>query len=309
LAQATFGSDSGRGPQLAAARNAMPGKGLKHVRLPQFMHRHPQPEKENNKAEGVPLVQKPGLEAESPQHIEHSRSSDLEEGAVPDSTSPKLQSVTTIMNLLWFAVDVATMLVAVIGMISTLLSVEWVDAVEFGYLFVFGAALAALDSPFNSSFLKEARLQIAKYVHFLTMVFGKGLVFIFLGCSLWASTWSNVEGVVWLLIAAIAGLMVTLVGVFSLSISIAKSHNLNTAKGSLQDASAIDAAYKHYALSAPDRGLNQAEFSLWFRDQRGAPPSNGDLNLIFAALSSHPRREVISKRDLESWAHGRMVLL
>mmetsp|Transcript_58791 Transcript_58791/g.137285 ORF Transcript_58791/g.137285 Transcript_58791/m.137285 type:complete len:288 (+) Transcript_58791:60-923(+) len=287
----------------------MPGKGLKHVRLPQFMHRHPQSEKETNKAEGVPLVQKPGLEAESPQHVEHSRSSDLEEGVVPDATSPGLQSVTTIMNLLWFAVDVATMLVAAVGMLSTLLSLEWVDCVEFLYLFVFGAALAILDSPFYCGFLKESRLQLGKYVHFLTMVFGKGLVFIFLGCALWASTWANVEGVVWLIIAAVAGFAVTLVGVFSLAISIAKSHNLNGAKGSLQDAGAIDSAYRHYAVSAPDRGLNQKEFGLWFRDLRGSSPSNGDLNLFFAALSSHPRREVISRRDIESWAHGRMVLL
>merc|ERR1719428_2311134 len=107
-------------------------------------------------------------------------------------------------------------------MVTELFSFEWVDALEMGYLFLFGMLLAVLDTPlFNQmQIVAEIRVAIGKYIAILQRVTGKGATYIFLGCALWSSMFANVEGGFMLFVAALIGIFVVFIGVFSLAIAV-----------------------------------------------------------------------------------------
>lgn len=216
-------------------------------------------------------------------------------------------SSTNPMNLIWFAAACSVMIGALISFFSELFSFEWVDALEMGYLFIFGFLLAVMDTPlFNQvAIVSELRTAIGKYIAILQRVTGKGAAYIFLGCALWSSMFANVEGGFLLFLAVLIGLFVVIIGAFSLVIAILKSRNLDLVRKELmKDPQSLKQVYDMHAKMQPTVGLTQEEFKKMTPFARGVSFEQGDIKLIFNALASNPRRDVISLDDLQQWVNG-----
>merc|ERR1719199_939924 len=97
-------------------------------------------------------------------------------GALPTAPAYTRMSATNPMSLIWFAAACSVMFGSLISFFSELFSLEWVDALEMGYLFIFGFLLAVLDTPlFNQvAIVSELRTSIGKYIAVLQRVTGKG---------------------------------------------------------------------------------------------------------------------------------------
>merc|ERR1719272_2804185 len=220
-------------------------------------------------------------------------------------------SSTNPMNLIWFAAACFVMIGSMLSMVSEIFSLEWVDALEMGYLFIFGLLLAVLDTPlFNQvNFVSEMRTAIGKYAAVLQRVTGKGGAYIFLGCALWSSMFANVEGGFMLVLAALIGGFVVLVGTFSIVIAILKSRNLNLVRLELRkEPMSLKQMFDMHAKMNPMAGITQEEFKKMTPYARGVSFETPDIRLIFNALSSNPRRDVISLEDLTAWVHGNMMV-
>merc|ERR1719272_1453936 len=68
-------------------------------------------------------------------------------GAPTSGMAAKMPNATNPMNLIWFAAACSVMIGSIISCVTLLLSLEWVDALEMAYLFLFGMLLAVLDTP------------------------------------------------------------------------------------------------------------------------------------------------------------------
>lgn len=233
--------------------------------------------------------------------------------AGPAPTLTRMNS-TSCMNLIWFAAACSAMVGALISFISELFSLEWVDALEMAYLFILGFFLAVIDTPLfgNFSIVSDLRTAIGKYIAILNRVTGKGATYIFLGCALWSSMFANLEGGFFLFLAVLIGLFVVVVGIFSMAIAILKSRNLNLVRIELRKDNpqqSLKQMYDMHAKMNPTAGITQEEFKKMTPYARGVSFEQGDIKLIFNALSSHPRRDYISLEDLQAWVNGSMMVL
>jgi hypothetical protein len=204
------------------------------------------------------------------------------------------------------------MLGALISLIDEFFSLEWVDALEMIYMFIFGGLMATLDMPVLGAQqpFKDIRTGICKYIAILQRVTGKGVAYIFLGCALTSSMWANLKNNFLLFLTVLIGLFVVCVGLFSLVVAVIKSRNLNLVRQELRldGAASLSDAYAKHAKQNPQIGLNQEEFKTLTPYARGVQFESADIKLIFNALSTNPRREYISIDDLQSWVLGDMMV-
>jgi len=213
------------------------------------------------------------------------------------------------MNLIWFAAACSVMFGSTISFFSKLFSLEWVDALQMGFLSIFGLLLAVLDTPlFNQvAIVGEMRVGIGKYIAALQRVTGKGATYIFLGSASFMAV-RPPSSLAVRVIAALIGVFVVLVGCFSLYIAILKSKNLNLVRLELRkEPMSLKQMYDTYAKMNPTAGITQEEFKKMTPYARGVSFEQADIKLIFNALSTNPRRDVISLEDLTSWVNGDMM--
>jgi len=214
-------------------------------------------------------------------------------------------------NILWFSAACSVMLGATISFLSELFSLEWVDALQMSYLFIFGLLLAALDTPVFTqvTIVSEMRAGISKYIAILSRVTGKGAAYVFLGSALWSSMFANVEGGFLLFLAVLIGIFVVFTGCFSLAIAVLKSRNLNLVRLELRkEPMSLKQMYDMHAKMNPTAGITQEEFKKMTPYARGVSFDQADIKLIFNALSSSPRKDVISLEDLTGWVNGNMMV-
>lgn len=222
-------------------------------------------------------------------------------------------SSTNPMNLIWFAAACCIILGSIIAFIAEIFSFEIVDAMEMVYLCLFGLVLAILDTPFftNIKFVPDTRFAICKYFALVQRVTGKGIVYVFLGSTLWAAMWVNLESTFLKFLSIILGIIVVLVGAGSVLIGIMKSRNLDLVRKRLHEegANSLGQMYEMHARMNPAAGITQEEFKKMTPYARGVQFESSDIKLIFNALSSNPRRDVISRQDLDMWVNGSMVFI
>mmetsp|Transcript_136205 Transcript_136205/g.236808 ORF Transcript_136205/g.236808 Transcript_136205/m.236808 type:complete len:296 (-) Transcript_136205:168-1055(-) len=232
-------------------------------------------------------------------------------GAPPVS---KGMAATNPMNIIWFAAACCVMVGALISFITELFELQWVDALEMVYLFLFGAVLCVLDTPLFAQMLAVSELKrgVGKYIALLNRVTGKGIVYIFLGSALWSHMWINLEGSTFLLfLAVLFGMFIVFVGIASLTIAAIKSRNLDLVRRELRKdgASSLQNLYELHARMQPQLGITQEEFKKLTPYARGVQFETSDVKLIFNALSSHPTRQYLSIGDLQNWINSTMVLI
>jgi len=236
-------------------------------------------------------------------------------GYPPSAGDPAYQkmSSTNPMNLIWFAAAVCVLVASLITFIAELFDFAIVDAVEMVYLFLFALVLAVLDTPLftNIKIVPDMRQAIGKYFALVQRVTGKGLIYIFLSATLWAAMWANLESYALKTLGVIVGLFVFVVGLASLAIGIMKSRNLDLVRKRLHEegANSLGQMYEMHARMNPAAGITQEEFKKMTPYARGVSFESNDIKLIFNALSSNPRRDVISRSDLEMWVNGHIVFI
>lgn len=216
------------------------------------------------------------------------------------------------MNIIWFAAACCVMVGSLISFITELFELQWVDALEMVYLFIFGAILCILDTPLVAQMMAvaEVRRGVGKYIALLNRVTGKGIVYIFLGSALWSHMWINLGGFL-LVLAVLFGMFIVFVGIASLTIAAIKSRNLNLVRLELRKdgASSLNNLYELHARMQPQLGITQEEFKKLTPYARGVQFETSDVKLIFNALSSHPTRQYLSIQDLQNWINSSVVLI
>jgi len=94
-----------------------------------------------------------------------------------------------------------------------------------------------------------------------------------------------------------------------MAIAILKSRNLNLVRLELRkEDTSLRQMYDMHAKMNPAAGITQEEFKKMTPYARGVSFEQSDIKLIFCALSSHPRRDLISLDDLTAWVNGTMMV-
>lgn len=233
------------------------------------------------------------------------------------------------MNDVFFGAASCICLGAFVTGFCFLFQLKLVDFIALGYLTVFGAIIAVLDTPFFKTIqmVVDAKTYISKYFNFVTRVTGKGVTFVFLASMLFLTMWDNAEGAFLSFLAVVLCSVPCLVGIGAIVIGILKSNKLDKARRQLQHV--IDQRYDQFANTyrGPHGGLTMAEFNLLTFENGGFKFQPLDLKLIFNALVSNPswrmqastaaqgqymqaNEEVkIPKQDLLDWCQGGFVFL
>lgn len=252
-------------------------------------------------------------------------------GQYPQSGNASLRGMqtTTSMNLVFFGAAGCVMFAACIAGIALLYSLELVDFLQMCYLFMFGAVLAVLDTPFFKTIkaMGDLKMYIGKYVNLLTRVTGKGVTFVFVGSALFSAMWDNLEGGFMLFLSVVLCAFPTAVGFIAIVIGIMKSQKLSKARKHVA-MGALEQRYDQWAQTyrGATGGLTPAEFNGLTMENGGFKWEDADLKLIFNALVSNPAWRInsasqyqggqptgdepkIPKEDLMSWVRGGMVWL
>mmetsp|Transcript_57241 Transcript_57241/g.69949 ORF Transcript_57241/g.69949 Transcript_57241/m.69949 type:complete len:313 (+) Transcript_57241:78-1016(+) len=241
-------------------------------------------------------------------------------------------SINPDWSIYFFVAACSTMLGAFIGGLCLFFSFELVDFLEMCYILLFGGVLALMDTPCFKTVktVKDHREYFSKYVNILTRVTGKGIAFLFLGCSLFSTMWDNLESSGLKFLAFVLCMIPIIVGIAALVIGFIKSQKLNKVRAvfAQEGENHISAIYQQYARTygGPQGGLTMLEFgevtykTVQFRWE------DTDLKLIFNALVSNPawrtnqtnfssygQQQVemakIPKEDLVGWVNGGIVWL
>lgn len=229
------------------------------------------------------------------------------------------QTITS-MNLVFFAAACCIMFGALISALCFLGSFELVDCLGMCYMVVFGGILAVLDTPFFKTIkaMGDLKMNIGKYINLLTRVTGKGVTFVFLGCSLFIMMWDNLEGAFLLFLAVVLCLFPFVVGLAAIVIGVMKSQKLNKARQHLA-MGVLEQRYDQWAQTyrGPQGGLTPKEFYSLTMENGNFTWEDADLKLIFNALVSNPawtidaaqQQAQIPKEDLLNWVKGSIVWL
>lgn len=203
------------------------------------------------------------------------------------------------MGLLWFAAACCVMLGGIIGTLSLVFTeFKPADILDEVYLILFGTAMGVFDFPISFSFVILHRFYINKYARFLTRLTGRGVFFIFLGTMTFASLWNNSISY---FLALVLGFFVVGVGIFSALLGFSKSRRLERIRKKIVGPpNLLEEKYKRFAVSSQE-GLSQQEFKELALDVDQLVLEEGDLKLVFNALSRSPKCDRISKADLEEW--------
>lgn len=231
----------------------------------------------------------------------------------PNAKGYNIQSASYVYpwSFMWFGAALCVMTGAIIGFVNLVISLEWVDALEMAYLFLFGLLLATIDTPLcpTFNFVNTIRQGAHRFVAVLTRMTGKGVVYMFLGCTLWSSMWSNLEGAFILLLAVILGSCIFLAGLISVFLGICKSVNLNHVRLELQKHQNWDQMYDTHAKTVPSSGMTKEEFNKMAQYLRGVSFEGTDLNFVMNCLSSDPHRMFLTRKDIEEWAISGLVFV
>lgn len=212
------------------------------------------------------------------------------------------KAIAKTWKMIWFTAAFFNMVMGFAGLLRTFMSLEWVDGVEFGYLFIFAGLIVAKTTPVFEPWVKKLKQKIVIYVHVLTRFTFTGIFFIFIGSSQIAAFQENIQNTFFWGLGMFAGLYGFLTGIASVAEGIRKSHNLNVIRTDLKHNGSIsgelDKAFANFAN--PQQLITEREFPKLAQTQ-GKMFKPDEINLVLNALSSLPARNAITKEDFDAW--------
>merc|ERR1719352_621288 len=182
-----------------------------------------------------------------------------------------------------------------------------------GYLFSLGLLLAIVDAPIPSvpgGLIADTRLAVNRYCNIMMRVTGKGVVYMFVGCTMWSAMLANLKDLFLQLCAVFLGAVVFITGLVSICQGLFKSRNLNLVRNELRrdGGNGVQQMYNQHC-SHPQAGLTPDEFSKMTAYVRGVAFEPNDIPVIFNALSSEPNKQHITFRDLGGWVQGNTIFV
>eukprot|EP00928_Gymnodinium_smaydae_P066483 TRINITY_DN4948_c0_g4_i1.p1 TRINITY_DN4948_c0_g4~~TRINITY_DN4948_c0_g4_i1.p1 ORF type:complete len:344 (+),score=73.82 TRINITY_DN4948_c0_g4_i1:156-1034(+) len=250
--------------------------------------------------------------------------------AAAAGSSLKHMQTTTSMNIVFFAAACCIMGGAFISSIWYFFEFSFkgfVNNLNMMYMFMLGGVLAILDTPIFKTVKKvhDLKFFITKYASFVTRVTGKGICFVFLGCSLLSSMWHNENNAFMQFLAVLINGFVIFVGVAAIVIGGMKSQKLRQVQIKLGQG-VLEQNYPHCAKKYPPSlgplksGLTPMEFNELTKGQGCPNWDDADLKLIFNTLCTVPAWRVqpggnpaddqkLLEQDLKDWVYGGTVWL
>jgi len=226
--------------------------------------------------------------------------------------SPQMHTPHSHWSLMWWFGSLCVIAGALVSCIDEILSLEWIDALEMAYFVLMGILMAIVDTPFfnSSALFTHIHQGVNRFLAILIRVTGKGVVFMFLGCTLFSSMWNNLEGVVNEALALFLGPTIVLIGLISVLIGLVKSRNLNAVRTALGRNEDLQQVYARFARSNPNTGLTADEFEkLSLALPQQVTFGSNDMMFVFGAISSDPSRMFISENDLTQWVRGGLIFI
>jgi len=213
------------------------------------------------------------------------------------------------MEIFWFAAACCVLAGGVIGTLDLLFTTfAPIDLLDEMYLVIFGAVMFVLDAPLNFKALISFKQDIHKYCKFLTRLTGRGVWYIFMGTTTFATLWENSIS---MFLAVVLGFFVFGVGVASTTIGVVKSRKLEKVRLNVyqhKQKGQLSQLFQQHARTSPTMGLTSQEFNDMCSTMRGVSFSPDELAAIFNALTS-TRVEFLSQQDLSDWTVGSMAWL
>jgi len=162
----------------------------------------------------------------------------------------------------------------------------------------------------------DLKFAVDRYAALFVRDTGKGIVFIFLSCTLFASMWVNMTSAFFHFLAVVFNLFAFCIGAGALAIGIIKSQKLNKAKDDLRRQGVMNQNFPE------DKVFTPQEFSHLTNTYGGYSWDEAELKLIMQALSTkpswllkpqrgqmQPQGQLLTVPDLRQWTNGGMVLL
>eukprot|EP00397_Hematodinium_sp_SG-2012_P019160 GEMP01019675.1.p1 GENE.GEMP01019675.1~~GEMP01019675.1.p1 ORF type:complete len:269 (+),score=16.89 GEMP01019675.1:62-808(+) len=181
------------------------------------------------------------------------------------------------------------------------------------YLALFGVIIIILDVPLNFTRLIRLKEIIRKYCRLLTRLTGKGVWFIFLGCTSFATLWDTRIACI---LAWVISLPVCIFGISCLVFGILKSQQLDKLRQELRvmkDQGNLEDTVRQYA--SVGHGLSSVDFAKMAGDICQIQFSPEDLTLSFDALicESDPLdrqdRDILTYDCILDWVSDGFLLL
>merc|ERR1719265_1435914 len=213
------------------------------------------------------------------------------------------------LDLWWFAAACCVTFGGIIGTLDLLFTqFAPIDLIDELYLVIFGGVMFVLDAPLNFKLLISFKQDVHKYCKFLTRLTGRGVWYIFMGTTTFATLWENSISY---FLAVVLGFFVFGVGVASTTIGVVKSRKLEKVRLNVyqhKQKGELGKLYQQHARNSPTVGLSQQEFNEMCQSLRGVSFSPDELAAIFNALTSG-RVEYLSQQDLSEWTVGSITWL
>lgn len=216
------------------------------------------------------------------------------------------------MNLMFFSAACCVLAAGFIGTLDLLFTsgiFAPTDLIDEIYLLFFGLIMFVLDAPLSFKLILEVKQHVYKYARFLTRFTGRGIWYIFLGTTTWATLWENSISK---FLAVFLGFFVMGVGLFSAVMGYIKSRKLERVRYQVfqqKQAQKLETLYRAFAKSTPSVGLNKHEFNDLCVQLKGIQFEQEELTYVFNALTNGPRSENVTLEDLDEWCTGTMTLL
>lgn len=207
---------------------------------------------------------------------------------------------------MWFGTSMGMAIMSMFGVVYTFFSLQWVDGVEFMYLFMFSMTMACDSTPWGKQVMivSKFRYGVGIYVHALTRITFKGCFFLFLGSSLISSSLMNIGGFFGIL-GALAGGLGWIIGLLSLIAGVMKTTQLGSCRKQIFEASQgqpgrLEDDFRKYARNKDH--LEPDEFVQLCYNYTQIQWKPQDNMLIFNALAvTDPKKESMYHADFMNW--------
>lgn len=209
------------------------------------------------------------------------------------------------MKNIWFFSALGMAIMAAIGFLLSLIEVQWINSIEFLYLFLFSSLVALDTTPFMKEFMlvHKVRAGLFTYVHALSRLTFKGAFFLFVGSSLIASFVNNFQQAM-AIVGGLVGAIGVLVGFITCAGGVRKSFQLSTCRDQLsQNGAQLQNEFLKYAKrDGPEPYLEPDHFVSLCKTLTGTAWQPIDMQQIFSALAmSDPKRHILYQRDFFEW--------
>lgn len=184
------------------------------------------------------------------------------------------------------------------------------DMLQLLYLSAFGLMMAVLDMPVmqHVRWVQDVRGLILKYLNLVTRQVGKGLTFVFLGTTIFASLWVNEVSYA---LNVIVSIVIIGTGAVTTWMGVVKMRKLENARKKIAGDAGTQSStmiYQQYARDPRD-GLLEDELNKLLNERSGTSLAPRDLNSIFVTLASDPRCGRMTFEDFDAWLKTSWTLL